>query len=119
MPCIAVAVTLVIAGVVHWWYLAALVIPDAVLLAMSLFYFHGHPDLPVSLVGKARTGLLLLGTPLLVLSKLDLPSADAFFVAAWIVLGLGLLGHWVAAYNYFWAIRRKGKMLAADDGGGS
>ncbi|MEN8581321.1 CDP-alcohol phosphatidyltransferase family protein [Burkholderia sp. RS01] len=114
---IAVAVTLVIAEVVQWWYLAALLVPDAVLLTMSLFYFHGHPDLPVSMVGKARTGLLLLGTPLLVLSKLAIPFADAYFVAAWIVLGLGLLGHWVAAYNYFWAIRRKGKMLAADDGG--
>ncbi|MCE3245308.1 MAG: CDP-diacylglycerol--glycerol-3-phosphate 3-phosphatidyltransferase [Arthrobacter sp.] len=60
---IAVAVTLVIAGVVDWWYLAALVIPDAVLLSMSLFYFHSHPDLPVSLIGKTRTGLLLLGVP--------------------------------------------------------
>ena len=115
---IAVAVTLVIAGVVHWWYLAALVIPDAVLLSMSLFYFHSHPDLPVSLIGKTRTWLLLLGTPLLLLSKLDTPSADAWFIAAWIVLGLGLVGHWVAAYYYFWAIRRKGRMLA-DDGGGS
>lgn len=114
---ISVAVTLVIAGVVQWWYLAALVVPDAVLLAMSLFYFHGHPDLPVSMVGKARTGLLLLGTPLLVLSKLPIPFADAYFGAAWIVLGLGLIGHWVAAYNYFWAIRRKGKTLKADDGG--
>jgi cardiolipin synthase len=116
---LAVAVTLVIAGVVHWWYLAALVIPDAVLLAMSLFYFHSHPGLPVSLIGKVRTGLLLLGTPLLVLSKLDFPLAGACFVAAWIVLGLGLIGHWVAAYNYFWAIRRKGKLLAAGDDGGS
>lgn len=114
---IAVAITLVIAGVVQWWYLAALVVPDAVLLTMSLFYFRGHPDLPVSLVGKARTGLLLLGTPLLVLSKLSVPFAEACFVAAWVVLGLGLIGHWVAAYNYFWAIRRKGKTLAADDGG--
>jgi cardiolipin synthase len=116
---LSVAVTLVIAGVVQWWYLAALVIPDAVLLTMSLFYFHSHPDLPVSRIGKARTGLLLLGTPLLVLSKLDIPSAAACFVAAWIVLGLGLIGHWVAAYNYFWAIRRKGTMLTADDGGDS
>ena len=115
---IAVAVTLVIAGVVDWWYLAALVLPDAVLLSMSLFYFHSHPDLPVSLIGKTRTGLLLLGTPLLLLSKLDIPSAEGWFVAAWIVLGLGLVGHWVAAYDYFWAIRRKGKMLA-DNGGGS
>ena len=40
---IAVAVTLVIAGVVEWWYLVALLVPDAVLLGLSLFYFHGHP----------------------------------------------------------------------------
>jgi cardiolipin synthase (CMP-forming) len=114
---IAVAVTLVIAGVLDWWYLTALLIPDSVLLAMSLFYFHSHPDLPVSLVGKTRTALLLLGTPLLLLSQLDTPSAGAWFVAAWIVLGLGLVGHWVAAYNYFWAIRRKGKMQAGNGGG--
>ena len=108
---IAVAVTLVIAGVVEWWYLAALLIPDAILLALSLYYFHGHPDLPVSRVGKIRTALLLVGTPLLVLSALPVPGADAYFVAAWIFLGLGLVGHWIAAYNYFWAIVRKGKLL--------
>ena len=73
---IAVAVTLVIAGVVEWWYLAALLIPDAILLALSLYYFHGHPDLPVSRIGKIRTALLLVGTPLLVLSKLPVPGAE-------------------------------------------
>lgn len=116
---IAVAVTLVIAGVVHWLYLAALVVPDAVLLVLTLSYFHGHPDLPVSRVGKIRTGLLLLGTPLLVLSRLDVPSAGALYVAAWTVLGLGLAGHWIAAYNYFWAILRKGRMQSHHDGGTS
>ena len=114
---IAVAVTLVIAGVVHWLYLAALVVPDAVLLVLTLSYFHGHPDLPVSRIGKIRTGLLLLGTPLLVLSRLDVPSADALYVAAWTVLGVGLAGHWIAAYNYFWAILRKGRMQAHHDDG--
>jgi cardiolipin synthase len=114
---IAVAVTLVIAGVVHWLYLAALVIPDAVLLTMTLFFFRGHPDLPVSVVGKVRTGLLLLGTPLLVLSRLDTGFSTELFVAAWIVLGLGLVGHWIAAYNYFWAILRKGRMQAHHDDG--
>ncbi|XAS67838.1 CDP-alcohol phosphatidyltransferase family protein [Micrococcaceae bacterium Sec5.7] len=114
---IAVAVTLVIAGVVQWWYLAALVVPDAVLLAMSLFFFRSHPDLPVSRIGKTRTGLLLLGTPLLVLSKLPIPLAEVCFFVAWIVLGLGLIGHWIAAYNYFWAILRKGRNQTADDGG--
>ncbi|NUS35044.1 MAG: CDP-alcohol phosphatidyltransferase family protein [Pseudarthrobacter sp.] len=114
---IAVAVTLVIAGVVHWLYLAALVIPDAVLLAMTLFFFHGHPDLPVSVVGKVRTGLLLLGTPLLVFSRLDTGFSGQLFAAAWVVLGLGLVGHWVAAYNYFRAILRKGRELKRHDGG--
>ena len=113
---IAVAVTLVIAGVVHWLYLAALVIPDAILLVLTLSFFGGHPDLPVSVVGKVRTGLLLLGTPLLVLSRLDTGLSDELFVAAWIVLGLGLVGHWIAAYNYFWAILRKGRRLHHDGG---
>lgn len=114
---IAVAVTLVIAGVVHWLYLAALVIPDAVLLALTLSLFRGHPDLPVSVVGKIRTGLLLLGTPLLVLSRLDTGFSAGLLIAAWIVLGLGLIGHWVAAYNYFWAILRKGRLRRQHDGG--
>jgi cardiolipin synthase len=116
---ITVAVTLAIAGVVDWWYLAALVVPDVVLAAASLFYFHNHPDLPVSRIGKIRTAFLLLGTPLLVLSKLAIPYTSVYFVIAWVCLGLGLLGHWVAAYNYFWAILRKGKELKANDGGRS
>jgi cardiolipin synthase (CMP-forming) len=114
---LAVAFTLVIAGVVHWLYLAALVVPDAVLLVLSLSFFRGHPDLPVSVVGKVRTGLLLLGTPLLVLSRLDTGLSDQLFTAAWVVLGLGLVGHWIAAYNYFWAILRKGREQQQHDVG--
>ncbi len=110
---IAVAVTLVIAGVVEWWYLTALVVPDAILLAASLYYFRSHPDLPVSRIGKIRTALLLVGTPLLVLAKLPIPLTGVYFTAAWIFLGLGLLGHWVAGYNYFLAIIRKGRLKAA------
>ena len=116
---IAVAVTLVIAGVVHWLYLAALVIPDAVLLVLTLSFFGGHPDLPVSRIGKIRTGLLLLGTPMLVLSRLDTGFSHALFIAAWIVLGLGLVGHWIAAYNYVWAMLRKGRARTTPDGGTS
>lgn len=114
---IAVAVTLVLAGIVHWLYLAALVVPDAVLLVVTLAYFHGHPDLPVSRIGKVRTGLLLAGTPMIVLSGLDHPFSGPLSVAAWIVLGLGLAGHWIAAWNYFWAILRKGRLQAEHDGG--
>jgi cardiolipin synthase len=116
---IAVAVTLVVAGVVEWWYLVALLVPDAILLSLSLYYFRSHPDLPVSRIGKIRTALLLVGTPLLVLSKLPIPGTEFYSVLAWICLGLGLVGHWIAGYNYFWAIIRKGRAIKnkVDDGG--
>ncbi|WP_285248153.1 CDP-alcohol phosphatidyltransferase family protein [Pseudarthrobacter sp. efr-133-R2A-89] len=114
---LAVAVTLVIAGVVHWLYLAALVIPDAILLVLTLSLFHGHPDLPVSVVGKVRTGLLLLGTPLLLLSRVDTAAAGQLLTAASVVLVLGLVGHWIAAYNYFWAMLRKGRETEHHNGG--
>jgi cardiolipin synthase len=60
-------------------------------------------------VGKVRTALLLAGTPLLVLSKLAIPGAAAYAVIAWVLLALGLVGHWIAAANYFRAIVRKGR----------
>jgi len=104
---ISVAVTLVLAGVVAWWYLAALLIPDVVLGTASLLYFRSHPDLPVSVVGKVRTALLLLGTPLLVLSEIT--GGRVLTVIAWVLLGLGLVGHWIAALGYFPAIVRKGR----------
>ncbi|KHL01157.1 CDP-alcohol phosphatidyltransferase family protein [Sinomonas humi] len=118
---LAVALTLVLAGVVLWWYLLALVVPDLVLGTASVFYFRNHPDLPVSRVGKVRTALLLLGTPLLVLSRLPIAGATGYLVLAWVFLAFGLVGHWIAAYNYFWAIVRKGQGVrsvrrAEDDG---
>jgi cardiolipin synthase len=67
-------------------------------------------------VGKVRTGLLLLGHSAAGPLAAGHGLSDELFVAAWIVLGLGLVGHWIAAYNYFWAILRKGRRLH-DDGG--
>ncbi len=116
---IAVAVTLVIADVLEWWYLVALLAPDLVLLASTLFFFHGHPDLPVSLIGKARTGLLLVGTPLLVLSRYPAVAGDVVAAIAWVFLGAGLVAHWIAGYGYFRAILRKGRQAKSDDGGRS
>ncbi|NUP73480.1 MAG: CDP-alcohol phosphatidyltransferase family protein [Sinomonas sp.] len=122
---LAVGLTLVLAGVVLWWYFAALLLPDVVLGVASVFYFRNHPDLPVSRIGKLRTALLLVGTPMLILSKLPVPGSSVYLAVAWVLLVLGLLGHWIAGYNYFWAIVRKGRGVrserraagGADDGG--
>ena len=71
----------------------------------------------MSRIGKIRTGLLLLGTPLLVLSRLDVPLAEALHIGGLGGAGIRPAGHWIAAYNYFWAILRKGRMQSHHDGG--
>ncbi|MCY0904637.1 CDP-alcohol phosphatidyltransferase family protein [Arthrobacter sp. H14-L1] len=103
----AVAVTLVIAGIAPWWLLAALVIPDAILLALCIVFFRWHPDLPVSILGKVRMAALLLGTPLLLLAKAVGSEPNALQVVAWIILVIGLAGHLIAAVSYYRAIVEK------------
>lgn len=115
---ITVAITLVIAGVAPWWLLAVIVLPDAVLTATSLLFFRWHPDLPVSIIGKMRTAALLLGTPLLLLARAIGSEPNTLTYLAWGFLILGIVGHLIAAYNYFWAIMRKHRELhfpLADD----
>ncbi|WP_041684310.1 CDP-alcohol phosphatidyltransferase family protein [Renibacterium salmoninarum] len=108
---ITVAITLVIAEVAPWWLLAIMVIPDAVLTTTSLLFFRWHPDLPVSIIGKLRTAALLLGTPMLLLAKALGDEPNALTYIAWTFLVLGIIGHLIAAYNYFWAIVRKHREL--------
>ncbi|WP_394942036.1 CDP-alcohol phosphatidyltransferase family protein [Psychromicrobium sp. YIM B11713] len=104
---ITVAITLVLAGVAPWWLLATIIIPDAVLFTVSLIFFRWHPDLPVSVIGKLRTAALLIGTPMLLMARALGGEPNALTVIAWIALSLGIIGHLIAAYNYFWAIVRK------------
>ncbi|NYE96657.1 cardiolipin synthase [Psychromicrobium silvestre] len=104
---ITVAITLVVAGVAPWWLLAVIIVPDAVLFTVSLVFFRWHPDLPVSIIGKLRTAALLIGTPMLLLAKALGHEPNVLSWIAWIILTLGIIGHLIAAYNYFWAIVRK------------
>ncbi|AJT40498.1 CDP-alcohol phosphatidyltransferase family protein [Psychromicrobium lacuslunae] len=104
---ITVAITLVLAEVAPWWLLAVIIIPDAVLFTVSLIFFRWHPDLPVSIIGKLRTAALLVGTPMLLLAKAIGNEPNTLTVISWVALTLGIVGHLIAAYNYFWAIVRK------------
>jgi len=66
---IIIAVAFVVEGLAPLWLLLCIVIPDGILLVYSLVLFRGSPDLPVTNVGKIRTALLLIGTPLLLLAR--------------------------------------------------
>lgn len=104
---VVVAITLVAAEIAPWWLVAALLIPDVVLISTTAALFGSNPDLPISRVGKIRTAFLLLGTPLLLLAHVPSLTAMPLLSAAVVLLCLGCVGHWIAAYNYWWALLRK------------
>lgn len=112
---IVVAITMVATGVAPWWLVFSILVPDGILLVTTLVLFRSHPGLPVSRVGKFRTGLLLLGTPLLLLAQVPLLTGTRLEAAAIVILLFGCLGHWIASYNYWWAAVRKYQGLRHPD----
>ena len=104
---VAVIITMVVANILPLWLLLLLLIPDVVLLGATLYLFRGDADLKVSMVGKTRTALLMIGTPLLLLAKaLD---SQGTAIAAWILLGLAMVLHIIAFSQYFRALWAKHK----------
>ena len=107
---IAVAVTLVIAGVV------AVVVPGrrCWFRTPSCWPCRSSTSAatrtcPSAAIGKVRTGLLLAGHAAAGALQAAGPACRSLLRRAWIFLGLGLVGHWIAAYNYFWAILAQGQ----------
>lgn len=95
---VTVIVTLVITKVLPLWLLILMVVPDLLLLAVTLYWFRGDANIKVTMFGKTRTAILMVGTPLLVLAK-ALDSAGTT-VAAWILLIIGLVMHVIAFFMY-------------------
>ncbi len=100
---IVVAVTFVVDGIAPAWLVWTIVIPDAILIANLLILFRGPRHFPVSNIGKIRTALLLLGSPLLLLQRVEGFDQPWLLITANTLLILGCLGHIVAFYGYFTA----------------
>jgi cardiolipin synthase (CMP-forming) len=113
---IVVAVTFVVSGIAPLWLVLAIVIPDAILLVNSLILFHGSPELPVSVVGKVRTAILMIGAPLLLLSRVEGFDGGGVALAANIILAIGCVGHLVAFCDYMVASYRKHRLEQGDAG---
>lgn len=106
---VAVSITLVIANILPLWLLLLLVIPDVVLLSVTLYFFRGDADLKVTMLGKTRTAALMIGTPMLLLAKAL--ESDFTFTLAWIFLGAGMIMHVIAFSQYFVAVLAKHREL--------
>lgn len=102
---VAVSITLVVADILPLWLLLLLVIPDVVLLSVTLYFFRGDADLKVTMLGKTRTAALMIGTPMLLLAKAL--ESDFTFILAWVFLGAGMVMHVIAFSQYMVAVTAK------------
>jgi cardiolipin synthase len=112
---IAVAATIVLAGLAPAWLVYAIVIPDLVLIVNSLILFRGSPELPVSRLGKIRTAMLLVGTPLLLFGQVEGVAGEQTDLVATAILAVACVLHVVAAVQYFFLARKKAKALRAGE----
>jgi cardiolipin synthase len=110
---VVVAVTLVATGIAPGWLVAALVIPDVMLGLTALALFRGSPELEVTALGKVRTALLLVGTPVLLLAQVPGLAEGPLTVVAYVLLILGCAGHIGAATGYLAGCVRKYRALRA------
>jgi cardiolipin synthase (CMP-forming) len=110
---VVVAVTLVATGIAPWWLVVALVVPDVVLGLTALALFRGSPELEVTVLGKVRTALLLVGTPVLLLAQVPGLAEGPLTVLASVLLILGCVGHVGAAAGYLAGCVRKYRRLRA------
>ncbi|MDJ0314270.1 CDP-alcohol phosphatidyltransferase family protein [Arthrobacter sp. H35-D1] len=106
---VAVVITMVIAGLLPLWLLLLLLIPDVVLLGATLYFFRGDADLKVTMLGKTRTAVLMIGTPMLLLAKAL--ESEFTFILSWVLLGAAMIMHVIAFSQYFVALQRKHREL--------
>lgn len=105
--------TLVLVGIIPMWLILAIVIPDAVLIINAWLLFRGSPELEVTNLGKIRTALLLVGTPLLLLTRVPGVPEQPWTTIAVLVVLLGAIGHVIVAAQYLVLAHRKASRLRA------
>ena len=105
--------TLVLVGIIPMWLILAIVIPDVVLIINAWVLFRGSPELEVTNLGKIRTALLLVGTPLLLLTQVPGVPEQPWFTIAVLVVLLGAIGHVIVAVQYLVLAHRKARTLRA------
>jgi cardiolipin synthase (CMP-forming) len=93
-------VTLLLAGILPWWVLAAIVARDVLLFASAYALFRGVPPIGVTRMGKFATACLLIGLPGFLLGAIDWRGADAFAVIAWGYTIAGIVTYWIAGAQY-------------------
>lgn len=96
-------ITLLIAGLLPWPVLVAILLRDALVLGVTLVWFGGVPPIPVSRTGKLATALLMIGVPGFLVAGIPPPSSlahTAWLAIAWTATTAGIVAYYVAAVGY-------------------
>jgi cardiolipin synthase len=94
---LAALVGLTIREVIPWWFAAAIVARDLVLIVLGIVLAnHGYGPLPVHHIGKFATFCLFFALPILMLGQ-------AFPQAQWLVVPIGWAFALWGAFLYWWA----------------
>ncbi|GAA5180766.1 CDP-alcohol phosphatidyltransferase family protein [Rugosimonospora acidiphila] len=101
--------------VVPWWFTAALLLRELVLLVFLLVLRrYGYEPLPVHYLGKTATFILLFAFPVLLLAHASAGAAHVAWPAGWALAWWGLVLYWAAAALY--VIQASGLVRAARRG---
>ncbi|PXA77193.1 CDP-alcohol phosphatidyltransferase family protein [Auritidibacter sp. NML100628] len=98
---IIVVVSVALSGFAPWWLALSLIVPDLLLAILMAFLFLGSPELEVTVLGKVRTALLMIGIPALVLAQ-GVAESNWLNLIAYVFLIPGSAGHVLAAVDYAW-----------------
>jgi cardiolipin synthase len=109
---LATLVAFTVGRVVPWWFAAALVLRELVLLgSLAVLRRYGYGPPPVHYLGKTATFILLFAFPVLLLAHASPGAAPVAWPAGWALAWWGLSLYWAAGVLY--VIQAAGLVRAA------
>ncbi|OLB76322.1 MAG: CDP-diacylglycerol--glycerol-3-phosphate 3-phosphatidyltransferase [Actinobacteria bacterium 13_2_20CM_2_71_6] len=98
---LATLVAFTVGRVVPWWFTAALLLRELVLIgSLAMLRRHGYGPPPVHYLGKTATFILLFGFPVLLLARASSWAAPVAGPAGWALCWWGLALYWAAGALY-------------------
>lgn len=98
------AIAMVVAGVLPWWAVAAVVVRDLIVLLVAAVLVAGPSQAPpVTRLGKTATAGLFVALPMFVAASglgHDAGAGTLLRGAAWVTFALSASAYWVAALDY-------------------
>ena len=98
---LATLIAFTVREVVPWWFTAALLLREAVVLAaLAVLRRYGYVGLPVHYLGKTATFILLFAFPVLLLADSVSATEDVAGAIGWGLAWWGLVLYWAAGALY-------------------